>query len=119
MSSITKYRVLGCSLALLLLLALHPVVVLNAQLPDHLRLELLRAQLLGRDFEQRQNDFCLWKLQERRRVPVYNAHLNGVVVDFHNHILKDEHYLTTNCGTCRKYIHEIKTYSRKLEQAMK
>ena len=119
MSSIVTYRVLGCSLALLLLLALHPVVVLNAQLPDYLRLELLRAQTLDRDFEQRQNDFSLWKLQERRRVPVYNAHLNGAVVDFHNHILKDEHYLATNCKICRKYIREIKSFSKKLEQAMK
>lgn len=85
----------------------------------HLRWELLRAQMLGRDFKKLQGDSRLWKEQERRRVPVYNVHLNGAVIDFHNHILKDEHYLVTNCGICRKYISEIKSYSKKLEQAMK
>ena len=82
-------------------------------------LELLEAQMRGRDFEKRQNDFRLWKLQERRKVPAYNAHLNGAVIEFHNHILKDEHYLLTNCGICRKYLGEIKSYSKKLQQAMK
>lgn len=119
MSSTTTYRILGCSLALLLLLALRPIVVLNAQMPSYLRLELLEAQMRGCDFAQRQNDYRLWKLQERRRVPAYNVHLNGAVVDFHNHILKDDHYLVTNCGICRKYLGEIKSYSKKLEQAMK
>ena len=98
MSSIAKCR--RCSLGLLLLLlllALRPAV-LNAQMPN-LRLEELRTQLLARDFEQRQNDLRLWKLQERRNVPLYNARLNGDVIEFHNHILKDEHYLLTNCGS--------------------
>jgi len=75
--------------------------------------------MLGRDFEKRQNEFRAWKLQERRNVPVYNVHLNGALIDFHKHILKDEHYLLTNCGICRKYLSEIKSYSKKLEQAMK
>ena len=101
MSPKTRLRDLGCSFVLLLLLAVRPVVVLNAQLPNHLRLELLRTQMLGRDFKKRQSEFRLWKEQERRRVPVYNVHLNGAVIDFHNHILKDEHYLVTNCGICR------------------
>ena len=118
MSSTTKYRILGCSLALLLLLALRSVVV-NAQMPNSLRLELLEAQMRRYEFDQRRNDFRLWKLQERRRVPVYNVHLNGAVIEFHNHIVKDEHYLVTNCRLCRKYIGEIKSYSKKLEQAMK
>ena len=115
MPSITKCRL--CSLALLLLLTLRPAV-LSAQLPN-LHLVLLRNQLRGRDCEQRHNDFRLWKLQERRNVPVYNAHLNGALIDFHKHISKDEHYLVTNCGICRKYLNEIKSYSKKLEQAMK
>jgi len=55
-------------------------------------------------FEKRQNEFRARKLQERRNVPVYNAHLNGALIDFHNHISKDEHYLVTNCGICRKYL---------------
>jgi len=41
------------------------------------------------------------------------------VIEFHNHILKDEHYLLTNYGICRKYIGEIKSYSKKLDHAMK
>jgi len=117
MSSISKYRILRCNLALLLP-ALRPAV-LDAQMPNYLRLELIQAQMLGRDFEQRQSNFRLWKLQERRKVPAYNAHLNGAVIEFHNHILKDEHYLLTNCGICRKYIGEIKSYSKKLDHAMK
>ena len=52
-------------------------------------------------------------------MPVYDAHLNGALIDFHKHLSKDEHYLVTNCGICRKYLSEIKSYSRKLEQAMK
>jgi hypothetical protein len=75
--------------------------------------------VLGRDFEKRQNEFRAWKLEERRNVPVYNAHLSGALIDFHKHISKDEHYLVTNSGICRKYLSEIKSYSRKLEQAMK
>lgn len=117
MSSTTKYQILGCSLTLLL--ALQPAVVLNAQMPNYLRLDLLEAQMRRHDFEERQKDFRLWKLQERRKVPAYNAHLNGAVIGFHNHILKDEHYLLTNCGICRKYLGEIKSYSKKLQQAMK
>jgi len=70
-------------------------------------------------FKKRQSESRLWKEQERRRVAVYNVHLNGAVIDFHHHILKDEHYLVTNCGICRKDISEIKSYSKKLEQAMK
>ena len=108
-----------CVLAVSLLLAIPPALILNAQVPQHLRLELLRGQLLGRDFERRQNEFRAWKLQERRRVPNYNAQLNGAVIDFHNHISKDDHYLLTNCGICRKYIGEIKSCTKKLEQAMK
>ena len=84
-----------------------------------LQFELLRTQTLGRDSEKWQNGFRAWKLQERRNVPVYNARLNGALIEFHKHILKDEHYLVINCGICRKYLSEIKSYSKKLEQAMK
>ena len=119
MSSTIQSRILGCSFALLLLLAFRSTVVLNAQMPNYLRFELLRVQTLRRDFEERQNDSRWWKLQERRKVPLYNARLNGAVIEFHNHILKDEHYLLTNYGICRKYIGEIKSYSKKLDQAMK
>jgi hypothetical protein len=108
-----------CVIAVFLVFAIWPALLLNAQVPQHLRLELLRTQLLGRDFQRRQNEFLAWKLEERRRVPGYNAQLNGAVIDFHNHILKDDHYLFTNCGICRKYIGEIKSCTNKLEQAMK
>jgi len=95
MSSIARPQSLRCAVALLLLLAIPPGAVLNGQVPQHLRLELLNAQMLGRDFKRRQSDFRAWKLEERRRVPGYNAQLNGAVVDFHNHISKDDHYLLT------------------------
>jgi len=112
-------RVLQCPLALLLLLITFHPEVLQAQLSRALQFELLRIQMSGRDSEKWQNGFRAWKLQERRNVPVYNARLNGALIEFHKHILKDEHYLVTNCGICRKYLSEIKSYSKKLEQAMK
>ena len=71
------------------------------------------------DFEARQSEYRAWKLLERRKVPSYNAQLGGVIVEFHRHLSKDEHYLVTNCSICRKYLSEIKSYSKKLEQAMK
>ena len=67
MSSTIQCRILGCSFTLLLVLAFRPTVVLNAQMPNYLRFELLRVQTLRRDFEQRQNDFRSWKLQERQQ----------------------------------------------------
>ena len=70
------------------------------------------------EFEQRQNQYSSWKERERRNVPVYNARLNGALASFHKHI-GDDHYLFANCTICRKYLKEIKTYSKKLEQAMK
>jgi len=72
MLSITKSRLLQCTL--LPLVTIRPAV-LHAQLPHGLRLALLKAQALGLDFEKRQNQFRLWKLQERRRVPDYDVHL--------------------------------------------
>ena len=101
---------------MLLLLTLRPAFVHAQAQADSL---LRRAELTGIDFYNRQDAFHSWKQQERRRVPVYNARLNGVLIDFHKHISKDDHYLATNCGICRKYLHEIKSYSKKLEQAMK
>ncbi len=48
------------AISALLLLAPRPVVVLNAQTPNYLRLELLKNQMLGRDSEKWQNGFrCL------------------------------------------------------------
>ena len=47
---------------------------------------IAQGPMLGRDFERRQNEFRSWKLQERRRVPTYNALLNDAVIDFHKHI---------------------------------
>jgi hypothetical protein len=56
---------------------------------------------------------------ERRNVPVYNARLNSAVLAFHEHIIQDGHYLVTNCSLCRKHLSQIKSYSKKLDQAMK
>ena len=81
--------------------------------------DLLKAQLLGIEFKQRQMEYRIWQAGERRNVPVYNARLNGAVIAFHKHIVKDDHYLATNCGLCRKYLQQIRSYSKKIEQAMK
>ena len=110
MPSSIKSHLLQCPLALLLFVAIHPEV-LHAQLPRALQLELIRTRATSNS--GRTNS----AMQERRNVP--DAQLNGALIDFHNHISKDEHYLVTNCGICRKYLSEIKSYSKKLEQAMK
>jgi hypothetical protein len=64
MSPSIKSRLLQCPLALLLLIAFHPEDR-YAQLARALQLELVRTQMLGRDFEKRQNEFRAWKLQQR------------------------------------------------------
>lgn len=108
-------RILGVSL----LITLH-CNFLKAQSPyPNPVLELLRTRSLGIEFERKQAERRLWQQQERRQVPLYNARLNLAVIDFHKHILKDGHYLVTNCSLCRKYVKEIKSYSKKVEQAMK
>ena len=69
--------------------------------PDF-RLELLQTQLMGIEFKQRQLESQAWRERERRNVPVYNARLNGAVLAFHKHIIKDGHYLITNCSAVPK-----------------
>jgi hypothetical protein len=81
--------------------------------------ELLKVQWVGIEFKQRQMEYRIWQASERRNVPVYNARLNGAVLAFHKHIVKDDHYLATNCGLCRKYLQQIRSYAKKIEQAMK
>ena len=98
------------------------VLFLDAQWPSVLEgpnMDVFRGDLLAMAFEARQNEYLSWRLQDRRKVPSYNAQLGGVIVEFHKHISKDEHYLVTNCLICRKYLSEIKSYSKKIEQAMK
>ena len=74
---------------------------------------------MSAEFRKLQTECQTWQNLERRNVPVYNARLNGAVIAFHRHITKDDHYLITNCGSCRKYLEQIKLYSKKLVQAMK
>lgn len=81
--------------------------------------ELLKAQQMGIEFQQLQLESRAWRDRERRNVPVYNARLNGAVIAFHKHITRDDHYLVTNCSLCRKHLSQIRSYSKKLDQAMK
>jgi hypothetical protein len=48
-----------CVIAVLLVFAIWPALLLNAQVPQYLRLELLRTQLLGRDFERPERVPCV------------------------------------------------------------
>ena len=116
MSSIGKRKL---SLSFPLLLAIWPATLHSQSRCPDFRLELLEAQQTGIEFRQRLRDSRAWRDRERRNVPVYNARLNGFVLAFHKHIIKDDHYLVTNCSLCRKYLSEIKSYSKKLDQAMK
>jgi hypothetical protein len=102
-----------------LLLALWPRALRSQSCCQDSQLELLRAQLMSAEFMKLQTEYRAWQNLERRNVPIYNARLNGAVIAFHRHITKDNHYLSTNCGFCRKYLEQIKLYSKKLVQAMK
>jgi hypothetical protein len=119
MVSMRKLKVAISAAALPLLLALWPAGLHSQSCCSDPRFEILKAQLLGIEFKQRQLEYLVWQAGERRNVPVYNARLNGAVVAFHKHIVKDDHYLATNCGLCRKFLQQIKSYSKKIEQAMK
>ena len=116
MSSIGKRKL---SLSLPLLLAIWPATLHSQSRCPDFRLELLEAQQTGIEFRQRLLESRAWRDRERRNVPVYNARLNGAVLAFHKHIIQDGHYLVTNCSLCRKHLSQIKSYSKKLEQAMK
>ena len=105
--------------AAVLLLFIWPSSVHSQSCCPDPRLDLLITQLRSAEFKQRQMEYRAWKDLERRNVPVYNARLNGAVIAFHKHITKDDHYLVTNCKLCRKHLEQIRSYSKKLEQAMK
>lgn len=121
MLSPAKSPLFHCFFSLFVWMTLHPAALSAqwSQCCDDVRLELIRMAAQRIEFDQRRNTFLFWKQQERRNVPVYNARLNGAVLGFHKHIVKDEHYLVTNCEICRKYLKEIKSFSKKLDQAMR
>ncbi|MEW5976113.1 MAG: hypothetical protein AB1898_09960 [Acidobacteriota bacterium] len=87
--------------------------------PTNRALDLLAVQAMVTQYESFRSSCQQLKAKERRNVPTYNARLNGAVVSFHGHIIKDNHHLTTNCSVCRKYLREIRSYAKKIEQAMK
>jgi hypothetical protein len=117
---LTKFRPLSGSLLLFLTISLRPAT-LQAWSPccNWALLDLIHVATVRQEFDQRQNEFRLAREQERRNVPTYNLCLSDAVLGFHKHILKDEHYLVTNCGICRKYLKDIKSYSKKLDRAMR
>ena len=119
MSSIGKRKLTRSAIALPLLFTIWPAALRSQSCCPDFRLELLETQQSGREFRQRLLDSRAWRDRERRNVPVYDARLNGFVLAFHKHIIKDDHYLVTNCSLCRKYLSQIKSYSKKLDQAMK
>ena len=119
MSSIGKRKLSFSTIAVSLLFATWPTATRSQSCCPDSRLELLEAQQTGIAFRQRLLESRAWRDRERRNVPVYNARLNGAVLAFHKHIIQDGHYLVTNCSLCRKHLSQIKSYSKKLDQAMK
>jgi hypothetical protein len=119
MSSIGQRKLSLSAMVLPLLLAAWPAALRSQSCCVDFRLELLEAQQTGLEFQRRQTESRAWRDRERRNVPVYNARLNGAVLAFHKHIIQDDHYLVTNCSLCRKHLSQIKSYSKKLDQAMK
>jgi len=115
-----KQRTLTLSAAIVSLLCAAWPTALRSQsccLAPHF--ELLKIQSMTVEFYRTQMEFRASRDRERRNVPVYNARLNGAVIAFHKHITKDDHYLVTNCKLCRKYLDQIRSYSKKLDRAMK
>ena len=100
---------------LVLLIIIMPTVLLGQSgvCCDLSYLELLQTERVSMEFFKSQEDYRIAQMEERRRVPVYNARLNNAVADFHKHITKDSHYLVTNCAICRKYLSEIKCIRRR------
>ncbi|MCI0420153.1 MAG: hypothetical protein L0312_13175 [Acidobacteria bacterium] len=121
MFSVNKRKLLLFVITSPLLLAAHSVCLFSQWNPccADPRLEVLKTYLMGIEFQKRQREYQAWQERERRNVPTYNARLNGAVVAFHKHISKDNHYLTVNCSICRTYLQEIRSYSKKIEKAMK
>lgn len=81
--------------------------------------DLLKVQTMSLEFYRTQLEYRASRDRERRNVPLYNVRLNGAVIAFHKHISKDDHYLVKNCGICRKHLDQIRSYSKKLDRAMK
>jgi len=119
MVSLIKRKLAIWAVVLPLLFALWPAALHSQSCCSDPRWELLKTQLMGIEFQQRQLEYRAWRDRERHNVPVYNARLNGAVIAFHKHITKDDHYLVTNCGLCRKHLQQIRSYSKKLDEAMK
>jgi len=119
MSSIGKRKLSLWSIVLPFLFATWPNAMHSQSCCSDFRFELLQTQQMANEFQQRRLETRAWRDRERRNVPVYNARLNGAVLAFHKHIIQDDHYLVTNCPLCRKHLSQIKSYSKKLDQAMK
>jgi hypothetical protein len=119
MSSIGNRKLNLLSVVLPLLFAISPTAVHSQSCCPDFRLGLLQSQHIGSEFQQRRAGVPCLARPERRNVPVYNARLNSAVLAFHEHIIQDGHYLVTNCSLCRKHLSQIKSYSKKLDQAMK
>jgi hypothetical protein len=119
MSSIGQRKPSLWAIVLPLLFATWPAAIHSQSCCSDFRFELLQTQQMAIEFQQRLLESRAWRDRERRNVPVYNARLNGAVLAFHKHIIQDDHYLVTNCPLCRKHLSQIKSYSKKLDQAMK
>ena len=119
MSSIGKRKLSPSAIVLPMLLSIWPVTLHSQSCCPDFRFELLQTQQIAVEFQQKLRESRAWRDRERRNVPVYNARLNGAVLAFHKHIIQDGHYLVTNCSLCRKHLSQIKSYSKKLDQAMK
>ena len=70
-------------------------------------------------FDEARESQRRYQENERRKIPAYNCHLSQAVVAFHRHILKDDHYLLLNCSVCRGYFAEIRSYFKKIQNALK
>lgn len=119
MVSVSKCRLAISTFVLPLLFVTQPEALRSQSGYPGFPFELLQTQQKAVEFRQLQLESRAWRDRERRNVPVYNARLNCAVISFHKHITQDDHYLMTNCSLCRKHLNQIKSYSKKLDHAMK
>ena len=90
MSSIGQHKLSLSAIVLQLLFAIWPAAIHSQSCCSDFRFELLQTQQMAIQFQQRLLESRAWRDRERRNVPVYNARLNGFVLAFHKHIIKDD-----------------------------
>ena len=118
MASIGNCKLAISAIVLPLLFAIWPAALHSQSCCPDFRLELLKPN----SWESNSDSDCWSPVPGRQGTPErpgLQCPAQRRRLAFHKHIIKDDHYLVTNCALCRKYLKQIKSYSKKIDQAMK